>query len=128
MVEQATQALGPIDILVNSAAVFDDKLFLESGPEDWRRMIEVCLYGAMNVIHAVLPGMVERRHGRIIALASDAARIGQARLSYYAAATGRVVALVKPVAQECGRAGVTPNVRPPCATQPPPPPQRTAGR
>src|SRR3546814_4255179 len=91
MVEQATQALGPIDILVNSAAVFDDKLFLESGPEDWRRMIEVCLYGAMNVIHAVLPGMVERRHGRIIALASDAARIRPARLSYYAAAKGGVV-------------------------------------
>src|SRR3546814_2178205 len=104
MVEQATQALGPIDILVNSAAVFDDKLFLESGPEDWRRMIEVCLYGAMNVIHAVLPGMVERRHGRIIALALDAARIGQARLSYYAAAKGGVGALVKSV--EIGRAHV----------------------
>src|SRR3546814_4149363 len=90
-------------------------------------MIEVCLYGAMNVIHAVLPGMVERRHGRIIALASDAARIGQARLSYYAAAKGGVVALVKSVAQEVGRDGVTLNVVSPGATNTELRQQREAG-
>src|SRR3546814_12968573 len=90
-------------------------------------MIEVCLYGAMNVIHAVLPGMVERRHGRIIALASDAARIGQARLSYYAAAKGGVVAPVKSVAQAVGRDGVTLNVVSPGATNTQLRPHRAAG-
>jgi NAD(P)-dependent dehydrogenase (short-subunit alcohol dehydrogenase family) len=89
---------------------------MESGPADWKRMIDVCLYGPMNVIHAVLPGMAERKYGRIICLASDSARIGQARLSYYAAAKAGVIALVKSVAQEVGKDGITLNVVSPGAT------------
>src|SRR6187455_2301040 len=91
----AADAIGPLSILINSAAVLDDKLFVDSQPSDWKRMIDVCLYGPMNVIHTVLPGMMTRRYGRIVCLASDSARMGQARLSYYAAAKGGVVALVK---------------------------------
>ena len=79
MVAQIEGALGPVDVLLNSAAVLDDKLFLESSPQDWDRMLKVCLYGPMNVLHAVLPGMVQRRHGRVICMASDSARVGQAR-------------------------------------------------
>lgn len=108
--------VGPLSVVVNCAAVLDDKLFMELGPADWRRMIEVCLYGPMNVIHAALPGMIERKYGRVICLASDAARIGQARLSYYAAAKAGVIALVKSVAQEVGKDGVTLNVVSPGAT------------
>lgn len=109
-------ALGPPAIVVQSAAVLDDKLFLDSSPADWKRMIDVCLYGPMNVLHAALPGMTGRGYGRIICLASDAARIGQARLSYYAAAKAGVIGLVKSVAQEVGRQGVTLNVVSPGAT------------
>ncbi len=108
--------LGPPAILVNSAAVLDDKTFMDSAPEDWARMLDVCLSGPMNAIHAVLPGMCERGYGRIVCLASDAARVGQARLSYYAAAKAGVVALVKSVAQEVGRNGVTLNIVSPGAT------------
>ena len=93
MVAEVTERLGPPDIVVISAAVLDDKLFLESGPKDWQRLINVCLYGPMNVLHTVLPGMTERGFGRIICMASDSARVGQARLSYYAAAKGGVIAL-----------------------------------
>jgi len=64
----------------------------------------------------VLPGMVERRYGRVVCLASDSARLGQARLSYYAAAKAGVIALVKSVAQEVGKSGVTLNVVSPGAT------------
>ena len=116
MVAQVEAELGPVDVLLNSAAVLDDKLFLESSPQDWDRMLKVCLYGPMNVLHAVLPGMVQRRHGRVICMASDSARVGQARLSYYAAAKAGVIALVKSVAQEIGPNGVTLNIVSPGAT------------
>jgi NAD(P)-dependent dehydrogenase (short-subunit alcohol dehydrogenase family) len=116
MTSSIAERFGRIDVLINSAAVLDDKTFLSSSPADWQRMIGVCLFGPMNVLHAVLPGMVERGYGRIVCLASDAARLGQARLSYYAAAKAGVIALVKSVAQEVGRSGVTLNVVSPGAT------------
>ena len=116
MIQTVTDRLGAPDIVVVSAALLDDKLFLDSGPKDWKRIIDVCLYGPLNVMHAVLPGMVERKYGRIICMASDSARVGQARLSYYAAAKGGVIALIKSVAQEVGPDGVTLNVVSPGAT------------
>jgi NAD(P)-dependent dehydrogenase (short-subunit alcohol dehydrogenase family) len=116
MVARAHADFGRIDILVNSAAVFDDKLFLESSAADWKRMLDVCLYGPLFCLHAILPGMVKNNYGRIICLASDAARVGQARLSYYAAAKAGVIALVKSIAQEVGPNGVTANVVSPGAT------------
>jgi NAD(P)-dependent dehydrogenase (short-subunit alcohol dehydrogenase family) len=116
LVEAVHAQLGRIDVLINSAAVLDDKLFLASGPDDWRRMIDVCLHGPMHVLRAVLPGMVDRRYGRVVCMASDAARVGQARLSYYAAAKAGVIALVKSIAQEIGTSGVTLNVVSPGAT------------
>jgi NAD(P)-dependent dehydrogenase (short-subunit alcohol dehydrogenase family) len=116
MLAQAQSAVGPVDVLLNSAALLDDKTFLESGPSDWKRIIDVCLYGAMNVLHVMLPGMVERRWGRVVCMASDSAKLGQARLSYYAAAKAGVTALVKSVAQEVGGSGVTLNVVSPGAT------------
>ncbi|MFG1360632.1 SDR family NAD(P)-dependent oxidoreductase [Xanthobacter pseudotagetidis] len=119
MVATAEGALGPLSIFVNSAAVLDDKLFLESTPADWKRMLGVCLDGPMLGLHAVLPGMVARGYGRVVCLASDSARIGQARLSYYAAAKAGVIALVKSVAQEVGGKGVTLNVVSPGATNTP---------
>jgi NAD(P)-dependent dehydrogenase (short-subunit alcohol dehydrogenase family) len=119
MVAEATKQFGRVDILVNSAAVLGDKLFLESKPADWHPVLNVCLNGAMLAMHAVLPGMVERKYGRVICLASDSARVGQARLSYYAAAKAAVIALVKSVAQEVGGSGVTLNVVSPGATNTP---------
>jgi NAD(P)-dependent dehydrogenase (short-subunit alcohol dehydrogenase family) len=116
MVAETQRVLGPLAIVVHCAAVLDDKLFVESRPSDWKRMIDVCLYGPMNVISSVLPGMTERKYGRVICLASDSARVGQARLSYYAAAKAGVIALVKSVAQEVGKNGITLNVVSPGAT------------
>ncbi|MBI5911911.1 MAG: SDR family oxidoreductase [Betaproteobacteria bacterium] len=116
MLARVEDALGPLSVVVNSAAVLDDKTFLESSPADWKRIVNVCLYGAMNVLHTTLPGMVERKFGRVVCMASDSAKLGQARLSYYAAAKAGVIALVKSVAQEVGGAGVTLNVVSPGAT------------
>lgn len=109
-------SLGPADIVVNTAAIVADKLFVDSTPQDWRQMVDVCLFGAMNILHVMLPGMRERGFGRGVFLASDSARVGQARLSYYAAAKAGVIGLVKSVAQEVGRDGITLNVVSPGAT------------
>lgn len=116
MADEVIARFGSIDVLINSAAVLDDKLFLESEPSDWRRMIDVCLYGPMNCLRVMVPGMAARGYGRVVCMASDSARLGQARLSYYAAAKAGVVALVKSVAQEVGANGVTLNVVSPGAT------------
>lgn len=112
----AGAALGPVGIVVNTAAIVDDKLFLEATPRDWRRMVDICLLGPMNVLHVALPSMRAQKYGRVVCLASDSARVGQARLSYYAAAKAGVIALVKSVAQEVGRDGITLNVVSPGAT------------
>lgn len=116
LIAAVTSSLGAPSIVVQSAAILDDKLFVDSGPADWKRMIDVCLYGPMNILHSALPGMMERKYGRIVCLASDAARIGQARLSYYAAAKAGVIGLIKSVAQEVGGSGITLNVVSPGAT------------
>ena len=116
MVKEANDKFGKIDLFLNSAAILADNLFLESTPAEWERMLKVCLFGPMLCMRAILPGMVERKYGRVVCMASDSARLGQARLSYYAAAKGGVIALVKSVAQEVGRSGVTLNVVSPGAT------------
>lgn len=116
MAKAVSDAMGPVEILINCAAIVSDKLFLESDFCDWARMTQICLYGPMNLIKAFAPAMVERQYGRIICLASDSARLGQARLSYYAAAKAGVIALCKSVAQEFGPASVTVNVVSPGAT------------
>lgn len=116
MVERVKAEFGSLDIFVSSAAILDDKLFLDSQPKDWQRMIDVCLFGPMRCLHQVLPHMTANGYGRVVCLASDSARLGQARLSYYAAAKAGVIALVKSVAQEVGKSGVTLNIVSPGAT------------
>jgi NAD(P)-dependent dehydrogenase (short-subunit alcohol dehydrogenase family) len=79
-------------------------------------MMDVCLFGPLICIHAALPQMVARNYGRIVCIGSDAGRVGQARLSYYAGAKGGVIAQCKSIAQEVGRHGITLNVVSPGAT------------
>jgi NAD(P)-dependent dehydrogenase (short-subunit alcohol dehydrogenase family) len=116
MVREATHRFGRIDLFLNSAAILADNLFLESTPEQWDRMLKVCLYGPMLCLRNILPGMVERKYGRVVCMASDSARYGQSRLSYYAAAKAGVIGLVKSIAQEVGGAGITMNIIAPGAT------------
>ena len=70
--ETIASGLGAPDILINCAAIADDKLFLDSTPADWDRILSVDLYGALNTLHTFLPQMVERNKGRVVYLASDA--------------------------------------------------------
>src|SRR5450830_1611008 len=88
--------LGPIDVLVNNA--------------DWERLIAINLTGALHMHHAVLPGMVARGSGRIVNIASDAARGGSSGEAVYAACKGGLVALSKTLAREHARHQITVNV------------------
>jgi NAD(P)-dependent dehydrogenase (short-subunit alcohol dehydrogenase family) len=116
LMQQTTRELGAVDILVNNAGIGDNKLFVDSSPEDWEQEINVNLYAVLHGCYAVLPQMIERRTGTIITIASDAARMGQARLAYYAAAKAGAIAFSKSLAQEVGRYGITVNVVSPSAT------------
>ena len=102
--------LGPIDVLVNNAGWDVFAPFLKTQPEQWERLIAINLVGALHLHHAVLPGMVERRGGRIVNIASDAARVGSSGEAVYAACKGGIVAFSKTIAREHARHGITCNV------------------
>lgn len=109
-VAEVLTALGPIDILVNNAGWDVFKPFTKTAPSDWERLIAINLTGALHMHHAVLPGMVERRAGRIVNIASDAARVGSSGEAVYAACKGGLVAFSKTIAREHARHGITVNV------------------
>ena len=118
-VGEVESALGPVAALVNNAGWDVFRPFLETDPELWRQIIEVNLTGALNMHHAVLPGMVARGHGRVVNVASDAARVGSSGEAVYAACKAGLVALSKTLAREHARDGITFNVVCPGPTETP---------
>ena len=109
-VNKTEAELGPIDILVNNAGWDLFQPFLKSDPEFWNKVISINLIGPLNMHHAVLPGMVERGYGRVVNVASDAARVGSSGESVYAACKAGMMGLSKTLAREHARQGVTFNV------------------
>ena len=114
--DKATAALGPITILVNNAgnagpnqSIQLGPWFWEADPSDWERYMRTNLYGVMNCCHVALPAMVEQKKGRIVTIISDAGRVGDAKLAAYAAAKAGAAGLVRSLAREGGRFGVTSN-------------------
>lgn len=109
-VAAAEGALGPIAVLVNNAGWDVFKPFVKTVPEEWSKLIAVNLTGALHMHHAVLPGMVARNAGRIVNIASDAARGGSSGEAVYSACKGGLVALSKTLAREHARHNITVNV------------------
>ena len=103
-------ALGPIDTLVNNAGWDVFKPFLKTEAGEWDKLIAINLVGALHLHHAVLPGMAARKAGRIVNIASDAARVGSSGEAVYAACKGGLVAFSKTIAREHARHGITVNV------------------
>ncbi len=107
----ATQArLGPIDVLVNNAGWDVFKPFTRTEPAQWDKLIAINLIGALHMHHALLPGMAARKQGRIVNIASDAARVGSSGEAVYAACKGGLVAFSKTIAREHARHGINVNV------------------
>jgi 2-hydroxycyclohexanecarboxyl-CoA dehydrogenase len=104
------EAAGPITGLVNNAGWDHAADFLDTGPELWRKLIDVNLMGPLHVTRAVLLRMREQGAGRVVSIASDAGRVGSSGESVYAACKGGIVAFSKSVARELARTGITLNV------------------
>jgi 2-hydroxycyclohexanecarboxyl-CoA dehydrogenase len=109
MVERVAADLGRLDVVVNNAGYVESKLFLETRPDEWRRQIDVCLYGVYNTCHAAAPKLAAQKGGRIVSIVGDSARVGQPRLGVSAGARGAVLSLTRTLAKELGRFDITVN-------------------
>ena len=119
MVEAALARFGRIDVLVNNVGgnVGMDR-FVDSDPETWERDIALNIGSTLNCTHAVLPGMLERRSGRIINMGSSSGIVGDPLLAVYSAMKGAVHAFTRVLAKEVGPDGVTVNAIAPYGTLP----------
>jgi len=109
-VKKAVAEAGPVDILVNNAGWDMFKPFLKTDPAFWQKIISINLVGAMNLLHCVLPGMVERGAGKVVNIASDAGRVGSSGEAPYSACKGGIIALTKTLARELATKNIRLNV------------------
>jgi len=117
MFRAARAKFGHVDVLVNNAGnagpVADTaahmKQFWETTPEDWQIWLHTNLYGVMVCTHAALPGMIERGHGRIVTVISDAGRFGEPHLAVYSAAKGGAASFMRAIAKAGARHGIAAN-------------------
>ena len=101
--------VGPIDILVNNAGIHRRNPLIDMPVEDWRKVIDVNLSGAFIVGRAVARGMIARRRGKIINIASINARMVRPEIGNYCAAKGGLVTLTKSMATEWGEYNINVN-------------------
>ncbi len=109
VVEQALSEFGHIDILLANAGIGSYSPVVDMTDEQWDDVIDTNLKGVFNAMRAVLPHMIERRYGRIVATASMAGRVGMPNLGHYVASKWGVIGLVKTVALEVAQYGITVN-------------------
>jgi NAD(P)-dependent dehydrogenase (short-subunit alcohol dehydrogenase family) len=109
MIVAVVKDFGRLDILINNAGLALRQRFVDTRPEDWRRQIDACLYGAIHCCHAAAPHLEAAKNGRIIAVIGDSSRVGESGLAIVAAARAGVGALMKSLAREFGRSGTTCN-------------------
>jgi NAD(P)-dependent dehydrogenase (short-subunit alcohol dehydrogenase family) len=108
MVEQANAEFGRIDILVNNAGIFIDKSIFRMEPRDFERVLQINLFGGWNFIKNVLPGMRERRYGKIVNIASRA-MLGNPGQSNYSASKAGLVGMTRALALELGKFNINVN-------------------
>jgi 2-hydroxycyclohexanecarboxyl-CoA dehydrogenase len=108
-VRAATDALGPLQILVNNAGWDELRPFTDTDEAFWERVLDVNFKGALRMTRALLPVMVADGFGRIVSIGSDAGRVGSSLESVYAGAKGGLIAFTKTIARESARHGVTAN-------------------
>ncbi len=101
---------GPVEGLANVAGWDTPVAFLETDRALWDKVIQINLYGPLNMHHVVARGMAERGFGRVVNVASDAGRVGSSGEAVYSACKGGIIAFTKTLARELARKGVTLNV------------------
>ena len=108
-IAQVEADLGPIDTVVANAGITRDGMFHRMTPEMWKEVIDTNLTGVFNTIHPIWPGMRERQFGRVIVISSINGQKGQAGQVNYAATKAGDLGIVKSLAQEGARFGITAN-------------------
>jgi acetoacetyl-CoA reductase len=101
--------LGPIDVVVANAGITRDAPFHKMTPEQWQEVVDTNLTGVFNTLHPVWPGMRERKFGRVVVISSINGQKGQFGQVNYAATKAGDLGIVKSLAQEGARYGITAN-------------------
>ena len=109
LVPQAEAAMGRLDVLVANAGITRDNLLVQLSDEAWDEVIAINLTATFRLVRASVKGMMRRRTGRIIAITSVVGITGNAGQSNYTAATAGMIGLIKSLAQEYAKRGVTAN-------------------
>lgn len=109
LVKQVEEKFGQIDILINNAGLTRDNLFMRMSDEDWQLVLDVNLSAGFKLAKAVIRGMMKRRYGRIIGIASVVGVMGNAGQANYSASKAGMIAMNKCLAQEVGSRGITVN-------------------
>lgn len=108
-IAKVEEEVGPIDIVVANAGITRDAPFHKMSPEQWQEVIDTNLTGVFNTVHPVWPGMRERKFGRVIVISSVNGQKGQFAQVNYAATKAGDIGIVRSLAQEGARAGITAN-------------------
>ena len=108
-IESFEATFGPVAFLVNNAGWDRAVSFLDSTPDFWRKVVDINLFGPLNVNHVVLRGMAARGFGRVVNIASDAGRVGSSGEAVYSACKGGIIAFTKTIARELVGKGVIVN-------------------
>jgi 3-oxoacyl-[acyl-carrier protein] reductase len=109
LVPRAEEAMGQLDILVANAGVTKDNLLVQLRDEDWEQVIAVNLSATFRLARAAVRGMMRRRFGRIIAITSVVGTTGNPGQANYVAAKAGIAGMIKAIAQEYAKRGVTAN-------------------
>lgn len=109
LAKDAAEAMGGIDILVNNAGITRDNLAMRMKEEEWDSVMQVNLESAFRLIKATMRGMMKKRAGRVINIASVVGVTGNPGQANYCAAKAGMIGMSKSLAQELGARGVTVN-------------------
>jgi 2-dehydro-3-deoxy-L-rhamnonate dehydrogenase (NAD+) len=115
---ETVRHMGKVDILVNNAGITGaNKKTWEYLPDEWRKVIEVDLFGPFLCSRALIPGMVARSYGRVVNISSIAGKEGNPNASAYSAAKAGLIGLTKSLGKELATSGVLVNCVTPAAAQ-----------
>ncbi|MCC5957169.1 MAG: acetoacetyl-CoA reductase [Natronohydrobacter sp.] len=106
---QVEADLGPIEIVIANAGITRDAPFHKMTPEQWKEVIDTNLTGVFNTVHPIWPGMRERKFGRVVVISSINGQKGQFGQVNYAATKAGDLGIIKSLAQEGARFGITAN-------------------
>jgi acetoacetyl-CoA reductase len=107
--KEVTDALGPIDVLVNNAGITRDGFFHKMTQDQWQEVIHTNMDSVFNMTRQVIEGMRERNYGRIINISSINGQKGQAGQTNYSAAKAGMIGFTKALAMESAAKGITVN-------------------